>query len=112
MPIAGQQPTLVDMMLAHSDPNEQGLSMGLETHQILAAALQIQLTLPVSLVASCQCSFSKMRLRKSYLRFKVLQERLTNLTVLLTENDVATSNNFGEVLRDFAAIKETFLYRW
>lgn len=42
-------------------------SMGLEAYNSLATALQILLTLPVS-VASCERSFSKLKLIKSYLR--------------------------------------------
>jgi hypothetical protein len=42
-------------------------SMGLEAYKTLAIALQILFTLPVS-VASCELSFSKMKLIKSYLR--------------------------------------------
>jgi hypothetical protein len=42
-------------------------SMGLEAYKTLETALQILFTLPVS-VASCELSFSKMKLIKSYLR--------------------------------------------
>lgn len=72
----------------------------------LATDLQIFLTMPVS-VAFCERSFSKMKLVTSYLRSTMSQDRLTNLAVLSTENEVAASirPNLVEFLKDFASIK-------
>jgi hypothetical protein len=48
-------------------------SMGLEAYETLAIALQILMTFPVS-VASCESSFSKMKLIKSYLQYNVTRQ--------------------------------------
>jgi hypothetical protein len=79
-------------------------SMGLETYETLATALQILLTLPVS-VASCERSFSKIKLIKSYLRSTMSQDRFTKLAILSIESEVASSIDFSDVIKDFAAIK-------
>jgi hypothetical protein len=75
-------------------------SMGLEAYKTLATALQILLTLPVS-VASCERSCSKMKLIKSYLLSTMSQDRFTNLAILATENEVVSSIDFS----NSAAIK-------
>jgi hypothetical protein len=79
-------------------------SMGLEAYKTLATALQILLTWPVS-VASCECSFSKMKLIKSYLQSAMSQDRFTNPAILLIENEVASFINSSDVIKDFVAIK-------
>jgi hypothetical protein len=79
-------------------------SMGLEAYKTLATALQILLTLPVS-IASRERSFSKVKLIKSYLRSTLSQDRFTNLGILSTENEVASSIDFSDVIKYFAAIK-------
>jgi hypothetical protein len=75
-----------------------------EAYETLATALQILLTLPVS-VASCERSFSKMKLIKSYLRSAMSQDRFTNFAIFSIENEVASSIDFSDVIKDFAAIK-------
>jgi soluble P-type ATPase len=79
-------------------------SMGLEVYKTLATALQILMTLPVS-VASCERSFSKMKLIKSYLQSTMSQDRFTNFAVISIEIEVASSIDFSDVIKDFAAIK-------
>jgi hypothetical protein len=68
-----------------------------------ATALQIQLASPVS-VASCEQSFSKMKLIK-YLLSTVSQDRFTILAVFSVGNEVTSSINFSNVIKDFPAIK-------
>jgi hypothetical protein len=79
-------------------------SMGLDAYKILATILQILLTLPVP-VASCERSFSRMKLIKSYLWSTMSQGRFTKLAILSVENQVASSIDFSDVIKDFAAIK-------
>jgi hypothetical protein len=79
-------------------------SMGLEAYETLAIALQILMTLSIS-VASCERSFSKVKLIKSCVRSTVSQDKFTNLTILSFENEVASSIDFDDVIKDFAAIK-------
>jgi hypothetical protein len=78
-------------------------SMGLEAYKTFATALQILLTLPVS-VASCERSFSKMKLIKSYLLSTISQDRFTDLAILTIENESASSIDFSDAIKDFAAI--------
>jgi len=50
--------------------------------------LRIMLTTPVS-VASAECSFSKLKLIKNYLRSSMSQERLEGLVMLSIEQELA-----------------------
>lgn len=68
------------------------------------SALRIYLTLPVT-VASCERSFSKLKLIKSYLRSSMGQERLSGLAVLSIEHILAKSIDFDAVIDEFAARK-------
>ena len=56
-------------------------------------ALRIFLTLPVT-VASCERSFSKLKLIKNYLRSSMGQDRLSNMTMILIEQSVANSLSY------------------
>ena len=67
----------------------------------LALALQIFLTLPTT-VATAERTFSKLKLTKTYLRSCMNQDRLTNLSILSIENDLAHNINFDSVIDEFA----------
>lgn len=67
-------------------------------------ALRLLLTLPVT-VASCERSFSKLKLIKNYLRSTMGQERLSGLAILSIEYDVASKVNYDDVIDTFAAAK-------
>jgi len=79
-------------------------SLGLEAYKTLVTALKILLTLPLS-VASCERSFSKLKLIKSYLRTTMNRDRLSNLAILSIENEVAASLDYNDIIAEFAAIK-------
>ncbi|KAL4153350.1 hypothetical protein QTP88_001183 [Uroleucon formosanum] len=66
--------------------------------------VKIFLTMPVT-AATCERSFSKLKLIKNYLRSTMGQERLSNLSILSIENEVAGEINFEDVIDEFAAIK-------
>lgn len=70
----------------------------------LTIALRIFLTMCVS-IASCERSFSKLKLIKTYLRSSMSQSRLTNLAILSIERDVAETISFDAVIHNFAAQK-------
>jgi Domain of unknown function (DUF4371)/hAT family C-terminal dimerisation region len=62
------------------------------------------LTLPVT-VASCERSFSKLRMIKNYLRSSCGQERLSGLALLSIESKVARSLNLDDLIKNFASMK-------
>ena len=56
-------------------------------------------------VASCERSFSKLKLIKNYLRATMTQSRLINLGILAIEHEAIQYINFDEVIAEFAAAK-------
>ena len=58
-----------------------------------AIAFRIFLTIPVT-VATCERSFSKLKLIKNYMRSTLGQERLSSLAIILIENEVANKIDF------------------
>ena len=67
-------------------------------------ALKLFLTICVS-VASCERSFSKLKLIKNYLRSTMSQSRLTSLAIISVENETAKHENFDELIKRFAEVK-------
>jgi hypothetical protein len=87
-------------------------SMGLEAYKTSETALQILLTLPVS-VASCERSFNRMKLIKLYLRSTLSQDRFTNFAILSVENEVASSIDFSgyqKILQPFSQGRLSFKF--
>jgi len=66
--------------------------------------LQIMLPLAVS-IASCERSFSKLKLILSYLRASMSQDRLCDLAVMSMESEETEKTDFGEIIDEFAWIK-------
>lgn len=67
-------------------------------------SLRILLTIPVS-VATCERSFSKLKLIKTYLRSSMMQERLSSLAILAIENEVTKQLNMDDIIANFAKMK-------
>ncbi|XP_047141053.1 uncharacterized protein LOC124816077 [Hydra vulgaris] len=67
-------------------------------------AFHMLLTLAVS-VASCERSFSKLKLISSYLRASMGQSRLCDLALLSIEREITEESDFDNVIKKFAAIK-------
>ncbi len=56
-------------------------------------------------VASCERSFSKLKLIKNYLRSAMSQARLNNLAIISLENECVKNVNFDDVIDKFAVAK-------
>lgn len=70
----------------------------------VAVALRILLTLPVS-VSSGERSFSKLKRIKTYLRSTTGQKRLSDLTLIAIENEIAKKMDLKDIIRKFSQIK-------
>ena len=70
----------------------------------VANAFKIFLTLPVT-VASAERSFSKLKLIKNYLRSTMCQDRLSGLSILSIENELARNLNLSHIVNKFAESK-------
>ena len=75
-----------------------------ESYPNVEIIFRIFLTMPVT-VATCERSFSKLKLIKNYLRSTMGQERLSNLAILSIENEVSGEIDFEDVIDEFAAMK-------
>lgn len=80
------------------------IQYGKDVFPNLRTALQILLTVSVS-VASCERSFSKLKLIKTYLRSTMTQERLTNLAILSIEKTTFESISYDDIIDEFAERK-------
>ncbi|KAL4089763.1 hypothetical protein QTP88_024734 [Uroleucon formosanum] len=70
----------------------------------LEVALRIFLTMPVT-TATCERSFSKLKLIKNYLRSTMGQERLSNLAILSIEQEIASKIDYTSIIEEFASKK-------
>lgn len=70
----------------------------------LVVLLRISLTIAIS-VATCERSFSKLKLIKNYLRSTMGNERLSSLAIMSIERDTADTVDFEDVINSFAAMK-------
>ncbi|XP_072179742.1 zinc finger MYM-type protein 1-like [Diadema setosum] len=70
----------------------------------LRIAVQIMLTVAVS-IASCERSFSKLKLILSYLRASMGQDRLCDLALLSVEREETEKIDFEQIIDRFAAEK-------
>lgn len=67
-------------------------------------ALRIFLTLPIT-VATCERSFSKLKLIKNYLRSTMEQERISDMAILSIEHTLINTLDIDELIEDFAGKK-------
>ena len=70
----------------------------------LQIAIQLLLTLSTS-VASCERSFSKLKLIKNYLRTTMSQDRLKALAILSVESEIADQIDMDDIISEFARQK-------
>lgn len=70
----------------------------------LRTVLQILCTIATS-IASCERSFSKLKLIKSYLRASMTEERLNSLAMLSVEHETLEEIDFSDLIDKFAVAK-------
>ena len=89
-----------------SPPGRQVKGHGKDVFPSLQAALRILLTIAVS-VASCERSFSKLKLIKTHLRTSMNQERLTNLAIMSIERRKCQKCNLTSKAETFFNTKKS-----
>ena len=75
-----------------------------ETMPHVDIALRISLTTPVT-VASGERSFSKLKLLETYLKYTMTQQRLVGLSLMASENGIASGLDYSQLIDEFALIK-------
>lgn len=80
------------------------ISYGDDVFPNFRIALQLLLTVCTS-IASCERSFSKLKLVLSYLRATMTQQRLNDLALLSIERDIFNSLDFDDIIDKFAMQK-------
>ena len=66
-------------------------------------SLKLFLTVAIS-IASCERSFSKLKLIESYLRSTMGESRLSELSILSIESDLVETLSFDDITSEFASI--------
>lgn len=62
------------------------------------------MTIPVT-TPSCERSFSKLKLIKTYLRSTMTEERLNNSALISIENNIVSKLDLNEAIQNFADLK-------
>ena len=75
-----------------------------ESTPYLFLCLKLYLTVAVS-IASCERSFSKLKLIKSYLRSTIGESRLSALAILSNKSDFVEMLSFEDMISEFASVK-------
>ena len=76
----------------------------LDSTPYLCLCLKFYITIGVS-IASCERSFSKLKMIKSYLRSTMSDDRLSALSILSIEKDYVQKLDIDDIIADFAAAK-------
>ena len=74
-----------------------------ESTPYLFISLKLYLTVAVS-IASCERSFSKLKLIKIYLRSIIGESRLSALSILSIESDLVDILSFDDIISEFASM--------
>ncbi|XP_029340956.1 uncharacterized protein LOC115033097 [Acyrthosiphon pisum] len=72
-----------------------------ESYPNIEIAIRIFLSIP----ASCERSFSKLKLIKTYLRSTMPEERLSSMAILSIETEIASKLDYEEIIDKFADTK-------
>ena len=76
----------------------------LDSTPYICLCLKLCLTVVVS-IASCERSFSKLKMIKSYLRSTMSDDRLSALSILSIEGDYVQRLDFEDIIANFASAK-------
>ena len=63
-------------------------------------------------IASCESSFSKLKMTKSYLRSTMSDDRLSALSILSIKRDYVQELDFEDIIADFASAKVRKVQFW
>ena len=66
--------------------------------------MKLYLTIGVS-IASCETSFSNLKMIKPYLRLTMNADQLSALSILFIERDYVQKLNFEDIVADFTSAK-------
>ncbi|XP_064101016.1 uncharacterized protein LOC135211682 [Macrobrachium nipponense] len=77
-----------------------------ELYPNLWVALRIACTLPVTVAASAERSFSKLKLIKTNLKSSMGQDRLTGLAIININHEVGKQVSFEDIIDDFVSKKK------
>ena len=80
------------------------ISYGEDVFPNLQIALHLLLSIGCS-IASCECSFSKLKLTKTHMRSILSQERLSGLAILSIERKIFNNINIEEIVEEFTIRK-------
>ena len=80
------------------------ISYGEDVFPNLQIALHLLLSIGCS-IASCERSFSKLKLIKTYMRSTLSQEILSGLAILSIERKIFNNNNIEEIVEEFTIRK-------
>ena len=73
--------------------------------------MKLYLTIGVS-IASCERSFSNLKMIKPYLRSTMNADRLSALSILSIERDYVQKPNFEDIVADFTSAKARKVQFW
>ena len=76
----------------------------LDSTPYLCLCLKLYLTIGVS-IASCEWSFSKLKMIKPYLRSTMSDDRLSALSILCIERGYVRQLDFEDIVADFSSAK-------
>ena len=77
------------------------MQLGRDVFPTLCIAYRLLLTIGFS-IASCERSFSKLKLKKTCIRLFMLQERLTSLALISIEREFLSADVKNEVVQIFS----------
>ena len=76
----------------------------IESYPNVSIAIRLFLTLPVT-IASCERSFSKVKIINNFLRSTIVQKRLSKHAIISIEYNMAKDIDYEDIINDFSQFK-------